>query len=556
MALYYNGIEFVDVNTTTHITGPVKDPSGSDQLYTRITIKARTILNIQYLPATVADANGDAGAILARVRHYLTQPRAPMYYDISSPPGPAGRIFGAGNGQALINLPGGRDDANGPWPDPEAISVVYTTPETLEIQWACTVHLLDCNQESLFNGSQNPISIRWEDSLTWDETWRATFQRQGVCIIGSRGRYTIDWFRRYRINLIVPAGFRRTGAKYLVSKDGLRCDFTFTDTQIRFAPPMPAVKMKIVQSETAPTQGGMKKGAVSVELVGLQNANVRDLANWALIIMKARVWASNKLIFQGIVPGVMNLQTTETQDDVSVQATCSYKVNPSNQRQTSTIAAKKNWGTIIAGSVVAGPFLAVPVLAGGALLTPSADKQPTQQVTDPISNSPWPWVGYGTSPTSPENPIGFAPWANPYASIQPPNQGVGMSEAVSLFAALLQDPCGRGLQPVPNQLDAPPVIQIPGSSIITSSAPLPNTGPTGSMWNGPDQIQNTPGTTGGAGFGGGPLDGGAEYPSYEGGPVNIGPGVPGGSTPLTPPRPGTGSNFIDPITGESGGSLL
>lgn len=524
MALYYNGISFVDVNTQTHITGPVKDQSGSDQLYTRITVKARTILNTQLLPATILDQGKDAGALLARVRHYLTQPRCPMFYDLSSPPVGGVQAFSKAN--AIIYLPDGRDDANGPWPDPDAISVTYTTPQTLEIVWACTVHLMDCDNQSLLSGRREPISIRWEDSISWDETWKATFRRVGTCIITSKGRYTIDWFRRYRINLNVCAGFRRTEAKYLVSKDGLRCDFTFTDVQLRFAPPMPAVKMKITQSETAPTQDGMRKGAVSVDLVGLQNANVVDLANWALIIMKARVWASNKVIFQGIVPGIMNLQTTETESEVSVQATCSYKVNPSNKRQTSSINSKNNWGVAVGNAL--GPSWLSPIGAITHLYGQSkAPVQPTQQVEDPISNSPWPWVGYGTSPVTLANPIGYASWANPYAAIQPPNQGVGMSEAVSLFAALLQDPCGRALPPVPNQIDTPPVIQIPNSSIQASQpgAPEPsvNIPEGGSLWNNPINSQG--------------------YPS-----------APTGTTSMNPPRPITDS-IVEPNTGLTGFQL-
>lgn len=476
MALYYNGISFTDVRTATHVMGPVKDPSGSDQLYTRITLKAHTLLNIDLIPAIAADAGGDAGTILARVRHYLTQPRCPMYYDLQTVV--ATQVNFNNSAGAIISLPDGRDDAGGPWPDTDAISVAYTTPNTLEIYWACTVHLKDCDTSLVgvdFNSSQIPISVRWEDSISWDETWKATYQRSGTCIISSKQRRTMDWFRRYNLNMVVCAGFRRTQAKYLVSKDGLRCDFNFTDVQIRFAPPYPAVKMTITQSETAPTQGGMKKGAVAVDMTGVQSANVVDLSNWALLIMKARVWASNPIMFQGIVPGVMNLETTETQDDVHVRATCSYKINPSNQRQTGVISTAKKWGGYVGQALVLGP-------AGALLNRAIRPPQPTQQGVTPVGQAPWPWVGYGTSPASTNNTIGFAEWANPYASIAGPNQGIGMAEAVNLFAALLADPCGRGLAPVPDPFDTPPVIPIPSST--ATSSPTPTT---------PDPASSSPG---------------------------------------------------------------
>ena len=374
--------------------------------------------------------------MFARIRHLLTAPRRPIYCDLTSLPGQV-----AGAGQAfIINLPDGRDDAGGPWPDPNAFSVRYVTEKTFLVHWVCTVKLRDC---SVFpDTTANPLSLRWEDSLSFDEEWTATYRRVGTLVLSTRSTETMDAWRRKNLAPLVAPGFRRTQAKYTRSRDGLRCDFEFVDKQMRISPPFPAVKMRIVQSETLPLVGGMRLGQVSVSLKGAQNASPVDLERWSCTIAFARMWAANPLSSQGRVIGNGTFTLAESESDVGGEFTLSYKVNPAKDQQAGVAATLKKWSDQVLGQ---SAFVGNPPV-------------PTQQGRDPTQRPILPWVGFGTSPSNPSNPNGFAAWADPTASLAPgPADGLGLAKSIALYAALLQDPCGQALDPTPYAAD---VIQI------------------------------------------------------------------------------------------------
>lgn len=449
MALRYNGVEFPFVQTNFCANGPEKDPSGSDQTLTTISLQCRSIINVGVIPGHPTDQN--AGGTLARLRHLLTAPRKPMYFDLTSLPGQT-------SAKPIINLPLGRDDAGGPWPDPKAYSAEYITPGTIEVTWACTVKLRDCGGFI----ATKPLSLRWQDSLTWDETWRATYRRVGTVILSTRSDDRIDYVRRTQLAPVVLPGFHRTQAEYVISRDGLRCEFSFTDQQIRFAPPACAVRMSIIQSESFPMVGGMRSGQVDVQLVGFQNANVTDLARWAVKIAKARTWAATPLFaVPGAVIGTAAVQTRETTDGLEAGCSVQYKVQPTEARQLEA-GGGSFWRSVgqgaavggLAGTVIPGVGTSAGAGIGAGVgvvdyLLGQVDAPKTQQGADPAKSPVFPWIGYGTTPPSATNPKGYQAWADPYGSIGGPAEGVGLAREVVLFANLLGDPCGAALDPTP-----------------------------------------------------------------------------------------------------------
>ena len=456
IALVYNGISFTYPQTQTHVMGPVKDPSGTDQTLTEIRLRVRSLLNVALLPASVSSGDTSAAGILARVRHMLTQPRADLYYDLNSLPGGP---FPANGADPIINIPAGRDDGTGPWPDVDAFRAEYTTPDTIEVSWGCSVRLLDC----ALGNPDAPLSLRWEDSISWDETWKATYRRSGTCIISSRDVNKIDDYRRNTISPPVAPGFRRKTADYTCSRDGLRCDFVFVDEQIRYAPPYPAVRMRLTQSETFPMIGGMKNGEVFVGLVGIQNADVIDLARWAIAITKARIWAANPLNAEGKVLGNTVVQTDESDDGVSVNCSSTYKVTPTGAQQKEAGGGSFWRGAGAGGAIGAGVGTIIPgvgtvfggiagaLIGGGVSILRGPDNAPpTQQGQDPSKTPFFPWIGAGTTPANANNPGGWAGWADPGGQVVGPADGVGLAPAVGIFAAVLNDPCGAALYANPN----------------------------------------------------------------------------------------------------------
>lgn len=427
MSVTYGGITFPYPRTEVNIAGPGMDPSNSDQLYTVMRLKIRSYLNPQLLPAALIDGSNVANTY-TRIRHYLTQPRLPLYYDLTSAPGATGL-------SPMINLPSGRDDANGPIPDQDAFSVVYTTPQTLEITWGCTVKLRDCAF-----GASEPLSLRWEDTIEFDRYWKATSRRVGTLILSSRSTVSIDSYRRSTLAPVVPPGFAREAAHYTVSRDGLRCDFAFVDGQIRYAPPYPAVDMDIVQQESLPFLGGVRKGQINVSMKGIISANPVDLQNQCMAVAYSRLNASNPFTTDtGKVIGNAVFRTAEAKDGIQADFSISYKVTPPKTTQDKIVNAIKDWGSSLPGI---GQVFGDGVTYFQGLL--SQQGKPTDKT--PV----FPWVGFGTTPISALNPMGQAGWANQAGATTGPADGVLLAPAVKLFAALLSDPCGMALSSQPD----------------------------------------------------------------------------------------------------------
>lgn len=403
MALSYNGIDLSYPKTETNRNSPGLDPSNSDQLFTSITIKAQAVINLDLAPALVAD--GDAGGTLARIRHMLTQPRMKMYYDLTSPTGQTGP-------NPIINLPSGRDDAGGPMPDPDAFSAVYTTPSTILVSWSCTVKLRDCGVQI-----SAPISLRWQDTIEFNNKWKATYRRVGVMIVSSLDSTSVDRYRASSVAPLVPPGFARESASYTISKDGLRCDFSFVDGQVRWVPPYPCVDLDITQQENAPSLGGVAKGEIHVRVGGVISANPADMYYWSVVAAMTRLNASRPLGNGPKFIGATVFRLMERKDAVDAEFSVSYKATT----------------TATSGARVRIPGVIRPVVLP-------------------------PWVGFGTTPRSqfnqypgPGPQAGYAQFADPVGSLSPgPADGKGTATAISLFAALLQDPCGSRLKVQPN----------------------------------------------------------------------------------------------------------
>lgn len=434
----------------------VKDPSGSDQLFTGIRLEAECLMNIALLPSTFADEDAEigAGGLLKKVRHYLTQPRRELYYDLESNGGTVGP-------NPVIQVPStgsrgrnqvARDDANGPYPDDKAIEVSYTTADTLLIKFAVTTYLTDCNSPN----RTIPLSLRWADTISFDETFRATYERSGTCIISSLSIFTMDTARRNFISPRIPLGFTRVASSYEISSDGLRCNFHFMDKQIRWAPPYPAIDMSIVQSETtAPTGQGIRHGAIRVTIKGAINAHPIDLQRLCARVGNTRVIAAHGTEFlKGTVLGQIEFETNESPAGVEAVYTVSYKI-PVNAGRQLMATGNVPWGALL------GPAAVQAV--GGA-------DNPVNRQAVPIAASTinYDWVGFGTSTGNPTVPnSSYATWANQSTSIAAPCDGLTLGTQVKLFASLLRDPCGEALEVTPNAF--------PTTATIRTSVPYFNT---------------------------------------------------------------------------------
>jgi len=431
----------------SHQYGPVKDPSGTDALYMKVHITVRSILAAGempdlegglYPPAEEDDITADR--LIRRVRHYLCQPRKAFYYNISGSAGVTDKTF------AIIDLPEGRDDATGPWPVDDAISVVYTTMQTLEINWSVIVFIRDCGTQS----PSDPISNRWEMTKTYDRTFRESVRWNGTCIISALSNINIDYCTRNLIAPLCPVGFKRESSSYSISRDGLRCDYSFLDTQIKWAPIYPAVEMDIDQSEAWESTKGeiYRKGQVTVTLIGTLTARPSSLRDIAMSVARSRIFAASPLLATGRIIGSCEFSTKETTSSVVAAYRSTYIITPNQQRQVGAVNnPQANWANNAIGMI--NP--AAGDMAGG-LGQRNAVGVINQQGVNITGIPALSWVGFGTGDRNGVGGIGgYEPWANPNESIVAPADGLpGLATTVKMYAALLQDQCGSGLPVTPN----------------------------------------------------------------------------------------------------------
>lgn len=453
----YNGVTLPYALTKVHQTGPVMDPSRSDEMCIKIRLEAEGLVTydsaLPLVPAgSIGGGTPTAETVLKYIRHRLCQPRQELIYDTEI--GPAS----ATSRNTLINIVGGRDHAGGPFPDDAAIDVQLTTEGCFWIKFAVETYIRECNQ--LFTGVESvsePLSIRWEESIEFTETFQCVLTRTGTAVISSLSTISIDTVRRSWVTPAIPYGFGRKTARYMMSRDGLRCDFQFVDEQLQFAPPAPATHMQIVQSEeTAPTGVGLRTGTISCNVVGALGADPKALQQIAAQVVNFRLGRSAPArSTTGLILGATKFATTETRDGVSVVLVRTYKTGVRND--TPTPRGVRGWvaGGLAggaAGAAIAGPAGAaiggVLGAAAGALWdVPPASAAPAGVVPSLPNN--FEWVGAGTTVRD-----GYQPWASP-ANRTPSGivgtspSGLGWARAVGFFAAVLRDPCGDTMLTTP-----------------------------------------------------------------------------------------------------------
>ena len=399
MGLVYNGIDLGSYLLTKRIVqGPVYDPSRTDQLYTRINLSVRSIINPSLNPATA----GETPAVTAaRIRHMLCAPRKSLVYSI-----------GATN---YINLPSGLDDANGPKPDEAAFTITEVTPDTFLVEWSCAVCQTDCST------SRPYLSNRWSESVTQDREWLTVKHRTGVLILSSRSTFHPDDFR----GVVAPAldiGFRRESAKYRVSEDNLTVHYEFTDRELAKAPPFPATSMRGQMVESIPVSGAgvLRRGEISLQLKGPKSVPSRDLLNAAIGVAVNRVRASGVLTVGGrmFVGGAISESLNDDENAVGVNV--QWQMKPNGFREGGR--AKPSALSL----AIAGAINGIGASVKG-LKSPTSPPTPEGKSPDALPMNAN-WVGLPLDGTTAAWPIGT------------PTRGT--AETVRIAAAALNDPCG------------------------------------------------------------------------------------------------------------------
>ncbi len=268
------------VQTLEFRVEPEYDPSGTDMLWTKYTIRVRGfVANSSSRAPGVGDPVASA-VTLQSIQARLSAPRKAMSYSIGA--------------TTMVSNPAGLDAKLGPEPLP----VVVTQPNSgsFLVECGCVVRVVDCNITACPEGSAlllNPVvSLRWTQTETFDQNWYSRLVTSGKLIVRSDLRQSADLGRP----LCTPAllnDYQRVSSKYTLSPNGLELDFMFEDQEADRLPPFGCTKAKGTYTVTSERPGVTRVGTVRLELEGPKGTDRK------ILLLRALQMAYSKLRSDG-----------------------------------------------------------------------------------------------------------------------------------------------------------------------------------------------------------------------------------------------------------------
>jgi hypothetical protein len=309
--VYYNGVVLRNVLTREWNEEHVYDPSGTDLIGQKYTMKFEGILHVQ----TVADRGTttpnifegkveddgqplkakSAPASLQDIKGLLSEPRKQLIVMMNSK-----RVLICKPTEMATDLKDlDRDTDNGPKP----VSVTITravSDKSVRVVFA--ISCVKLANKGQYNFPESPvINNRWSIQEVMDDNFFTTRVIKGRLRLSASlaekegGQQTNKPFA-YRVAhywkfMTLPAlenGFKRERIDFAVAENGLDCDYIVTDRQVHTAAPWPATKMQATHTER--TANGVHFFAdVNVRLEGPPHIDKRALIERAVQICDAKL---------------------------------------------------------------------------------------------------------------------------------------------------------------------------------------------------------------------------------------------------------------------------
>lgn len=207
------------------------------------------------------------------IRHLLEQPRKSLLYTV--------------NGATIVQSNADLDLINGPWPEVVGIDKVQGS-ESLLITFKVRTALWGCDGRL-----PTWISNRWEETQSIDADQLSKLTRTGKLIFAKDRRDTEA--ARGIVTPPIAPGFSRVGAEYKLQSDGLALAYTFTDKEVEYQPPAPAIRIDdATYTETSPN-GALRYGEVRIALTGQPRGNRQGLLATAILMAVRRMQAAGAM---------------------------------------------------------------------------------------------------------------------------------------------------------------------------------------------------------------------------------------------------------------------
>lgn len=320
--LIYNGVEIPYLSTQTVEQQAVYDPTNTDVIGFAVTIHVTGILSTA--PTAQADRGTktletvqqglssavDPAVQLAAIRTKLLTPRKTLWFGVGNSP----IVHTTGD----MDAPEPKDIAKGP--TPKYLRAHKITAETFLVEFAIETTILGCDQKD-----SAILSIRWTQSLGFDEKWISTLTTTGRMITRRDIRKSPDELRA-SVTPSVPNGFIRTQTRYTLQADGLAMDFEMTDVEQYAMAPVPAIKATGKYLETTGTDG-LVYGQVQLRLTGTKTTPYSKLLQRAVAIGLTKLQLANPIGTNGqpnrsqfMVAGTVMQDLFEPTVDISLRA--------------------------------------------------------------------------------------------------------------------------------------------------------------------------------------------------------------------------------------------
>lgn len=271
----YNSILLQYVRTQEFSIEPWMDPTNSDQMGLKYTIRVVGFLSLSQITFTNA-----TGGLLAQIKERLEAVRKPLIYSI--------------NPDQMLTVPTGLDDNLGPIPLP--CRVTEPTSGTFRVETGVVVYVTSCDSKCTSPGPLAAvISLRWTQSETFDQNWNSQVKTKGRLIVRSSLLKSPNDFRGLCTPGLLP-DYQRLGAQYTLSPNGLELEFEFTDQEVKRLPPFPSLKATGVYVVNVEPPGVNRIGTVQLSLEGPKTTNTRDLMFRAIMMAYSKLSADNVLL--------------------------------------------------------------------------------------------------------------------------------------------------------------------------------------------------------------------------------------------------------------------
>lgn len=289
----YNGVSIEQCVTRRFSQEPVFDPSDTDLLYYKFTIRVSGFVHghtdwTSVGTSGVTGVTQDAASYERHLRYKLLENRQNFEMRMGVTAQADGTVLLAAKpvpSEASPRVMTGYDLNNGP--RCRMLEITHVTGnEIFKIEAEFEVCVMECDAEGNVPNGTGVLSNRWSCVDEVDTNFFTTRTYDGLLRTFS-GQINPNAFRAYVVPPLQP-GLRRERMLFSVTEDGLTMRYTVVDKEVAFSAPHPATNWSYKYTESL-TNDAHANGELSIMLEGDRDCDKKALVKIAAGMINARL---------------------------------------------------------------------------------------------------------------------------------------------------------------------------------------------------------------------------------------------------------------------------